>query len=217
MSYLYFAQGLTVTIQDTVNVSAASNTSPIVITADDHGFLTGDIVQIAGVAGNTATNGSFVLTYLSANSFGLDNSNGNGAYTSGGVVTHVGHATPGVLVDETAFPTLPSFALQCRIEALAYFSVSVAFADAVDADFVTEQSLVTSQRIGPLGVASFLTNAPANCDSLFTATPADVPTFRIGQPNAYCRLKVYWGQPGAQFESAGIPGSSVTYSAWLAY
>ena len=151
MSYLYFAQGLTVTIQPTQNLSGAANTSPIVVTEDDHGFLTGDFVQIAGVAGNTAANGESVVTVIDANTFSLNNSNGNGAYSSGGIVTHLGRATPGVLVDNTTFPTLPSFALQARIEALQYFAVSVAFTDAVDADFVTELPFVTSQRIGPLG------------------------------------------------------------------
>lgn len=68
------------------NISAATNTSPIAITTSGtNGMTTGQTVPIFGVGGNTAANGSWVVTVTGFNSFTLNGSTGNGAYTSGGV------------------------------------------------------------------------------------------------------------------------------------
>jgi len=65
----------------------ATNASPIEITATAaHGFATGDTVIIAGVKGNTAANGHYVITVTSSTKFTLDSSTGNGAYVSGGQI-----------------------------------------------------------------------------------------------------------------------------------
>jgi len=70
-----------------LTVNGATNTSPIQITTiEDHGLLTGNTVFLAGVGGNTAANGSWVITSTGLKTFTLDSSVGNGAYTSGGVV-----------------------------------------------------------------------------------------------------------------------------------
>ncbi len=72
-------------------ISAASNTSPIVITSSTHNLVTGDTVTIAGVGGNTAANTAlgvgapWKVVVIDANNFSLTGSNGNGGYTSGGV------------------------------------------------------------------------------------------------------------------------------------
>ena len=65
-------------------VTDATNASPIVITATGHGFLTADRVNVTGVVGNTAANGWWTITVVDADSFSLDDSTGNGTYTSGG-------------------------------------------------------------------------------------------------------------------------------------
>src|SRR5574344_2114034 len=65
-------------------VSNATNATPIVITAVGHGFLTGDKVQISGVGGNTAANGVFTITKIGTDTFSLDGSVGNGAFSSNG-------------------------------------------------------------------------------------------------------------------------------------
>lgn len=66
-------------------VTGATNASPIVITTSaSHLFATGDRVVVASVGGNTAANGEFYITKVSATTFSLDGSTGNGAYTSGG-------------------------------------------------------------------------------------------------------------------------------------
>ncbi len=74
----------------TLAVAGATNASPIVITCNNHGLVTGDAVTIASVGGNTAANGDFLVTRITANTFSLDGSTGNGAYTSGGAITRLG-------------------------------------------------------------------------------------------------------------------------------
>ncbi len=70
-------------------VSAASNTAPISITTTaPHGLVTGDIVTVTGVVGNTAANVvGTAITVTSPTTFTLNGTTGNGAYTSGGTVT----------------------------------------------------------------------------------------------------------------------------------
>src|SRR5439155_325204 len=62
-------------------VTAASNTTPIVITSNAHRLTTGQLVTITGVNGNTAANGTFTITVIDANNFSLNGSAGNGIYT----------------------------------------------------------------------------------------------------------------------------------------
>jgi hypothetical protein len=74
----------TVALADSGLVSDASNAAPIVITSSAHGLSTGARVTITGVAGNTAANGTFVITKITSSTFSLDGSTGNGQWTSGG-------------------------------------------------------------------------------------------------------------------------------------
>lgn len=78
-----FASG-SLTNYESGNVTGATNATPIVITAASHGLTTGMKVTIASVGGNTAANGTWTITRVDANTFSLDTSVGNGAYTSGG-------------------------------------------------------------------------------------------------------------------------------------
>jgi len=71
-------------------VTDATNATPIVVTVSaDHGYATGDRVNIASVGGNTAANAWWIITVTDTDEFSLDGSVGNGAYTSGGVVNPV--------------------------------------------------------------------------------------------------------------------------------
>lgn len=73
----------------TMTVTGASNATPIVITTSaDHPYNTGDTVIVNAVGGNTAANGEFTVTKLTDTTFSLDDSVGNGAYTSGGYCYH---------------------------------------------------------------------------------------------------------------------------------
>ena len=79
----------------TVAITAASNASPIVITAAAHGLSSGDRVFIAAVGGNTNANGIRRVTVLTANTFSLQDEvtgasiAGNAAYTAGGTVQRI--------------------------------------------------------------------------------------------------------------------------------
>jgi len=69
-------------------VTAASNTNPVVVTVSGAlpaDFLTGVIVDITGVLGNTAANGQFAATVTGASTFSIPIP-GTGAYVSGGSV-----------------------------------------------------------------------------------------------------------------------------------
>lgn len=67
-------------------ITAASNATPIVITATGHGYRTGDPITVSGVGGNTTANGVWpTVTVVNANQFSLDGSSGSGSYTSGGI------------------------------------------------------------------------------------------------------------------------------------
>lgn len=65
-------------------ITDATNAAPIVITVVGHGLVTGDKVIVASVVGNTNANGAWNVTKLTDDTFSLDGSTGNAAYTSGG-------------------------------------------------------------------------------------------------------------------------------------
>lgn len=69
----------------TLKITNATNATPIVITTESaHGLTTGDYVSVVNVGGNTAARGTWQVTVLTATTFSLDTSVGNGAYTRGG-------------------------------------------------------------------------------------------------------------------------------------
>ncbi len=68
----------------TVAVQGATNAvapAPVVVTAAAHGFVTGDVVAVSGVAGNVAANGSREIRVLGPDTFELIGSHGSGAAT----------------------------------------------------------------------------------------------------------------------------------------
>lgn len=67
------------------SITNATNTSPIQITTSAANALaTGQTVVISGVGGNTAANGTFVVTVVDTTHFNLNGTTGNGTYTVGG-------------------------------------------------------------------------------------------------------------------------------------
>ena len=66
---------------DLLLLSAATNATPIVCTiAANSGLKTGDRIAIAGITGNTNANGEWSIAMLTATTFSLLGSVGNGAY-----------------------------------------------------------------------------------------------------------------------------------------
>lgn len=78
-------------VQGATNPAAPA---PIVVTSAAHGFVTGDIVAVCGVQGNTAANRSWAIRVLTPDTFELVGSHGNGAYTSGGTIDGPAHRAP---------------------------------------------------------------------------------------------------------------------------
>ncbi|NOT00867.1 MAG: hypothetical protein HOP29_09585 [Phycisphaerales bacterium] len=75
-------------------IADASNTTPIVILSFGHGLSSGTRVNVTGVTGNTAANDLFTVNVLDGNTFQLNGSAGNGAYTGGGQWTRVVGVNP---------------------------------------------------------------------------------------------------------------------------
>jgi hypothetical protein len=78
------------------SITGATNASPIQITVANHGLGTGETVVVAAVGGNTAANGTWVINVTGANTFTLNGSTGNGAYTSGGTAAVAARLRRGV-------------------------------------------------------------------------------------------------------------------------
>lgn len=79
MSLKVKALGSAASAADLIAISAATNATPIVITVGaNSGLKTGDRIAIAGVTGNTAANGIWTLEYVTATTFKLLGSSGNG-------------------------------------------------------------------------------------------------------------------------------------------
>lgn len=70
-------------------ITAATNTTPIVITNANHNLVDGDTVEVTGCVGNTAANGIFSVTNVTPSTFTLVGSVGNGTWTSGGAVQKI--------------------------------------------------------------------------------------------------------------------------------
>jgi hypothetical protein len=66
-------------------VVSASNAQPIhIVTSAAHNLTTGDTIVVKNVAGNTAANGTWIVTVIDSTTLTLDGSQGTGNYTSGG-------------------------------------------------------------------------------------------------------------------------------------
>lgn len=81
-------------------VDVSGTTTVTVTTAADHGYGTGDVVTISGVAGHVGANGTWTITRTGATTFTLNGAVGSGSYTSGGTVQRLlgtsGSANEGV-------------------------------------------------------------------------------------------------------------------------
>lgn len=87
--------GTTVNIT-TINITGASNTSPIQLTVPSilaTSLRTGDTVMVNGVTGNTAANGTWIIEVVSSTQINLTGSTGNGEYISGGTIAGTGSGT----------------------------------------------------------------------------------------------------------------------------
>ncbi len=98
---LGYAAGVT-TAPAATAVTGATNTTPIVITANSHGYSNGDVVWVFGVRGNEAANGQFVVANKTLNTFELTGSVGSGAYTASSGFTSAHGRTVGLTFDNAS-------------------------------------------------------------------------------------------------------------------
>ena len=82
--------------------TSSTNATPIVMTTAAHGMSTGDTVAIYAHATNTAANGTWTITKVSATTFSLDGSVGNGI----GANTGVWSTPPSRIIDVQDFKTI---------------------------------------------------------------------------------------------------------------
>ena len=71
-------------------ITGTDTSSPIKITSVAHGLITGDVVTITGVVGQTGANGTFKITKVDADHFTLDGSTSVGVWVSGGAIAFDG-------------------------------------------------------------------------------------------------------------------------------
>lgn len=82
-----YTSGGTARISSRRRITTATNATPIVVTAAGHGYANGAKIRVESVGGNTNANGDWVVANVTTNTFELQGSAGNGAYTSGGIAT----------------------------------------------------------------------------------------------------------------------------------
>lgn len=76
----------------TANIRSSTNTSPISIQRDNHGYASGDIIHIVGHTTNYTANGTWVVTKTDNNNFTLNGSVGVGTGGATGTVQRINGA-----------------------------------------------------------------------------------------------------------------------------
>src|SRR6185312_7077212 len=141
-------------------ITAASNATPIQITAAGHGFKTGQTVAIAGVLSNTAANGNWKITVIDSDNFTLNGSAGNGAYVSGGLAVNGDWGGCSVWVS----PDNQNYVQAGRIFGAARMgSLTAQLPTAADPDVTHSLSVDLTQSLGTL-----LSGSQADCDNFRT-------------------------------------------------
>lgn len=203
MAYLSLAAAKVKVLKAPVTITGAVLSGGHLQITGTHSFEVGDIVQISGVGGAVEANIQGVVSSVSTTvSFKLENTPyAVTSYTSGGIATHIGWATPTGLIDNTVFATTSDVTLQARVEALTVGNARVHFVDSADSGFVTAQPLETFQVAGPVA-------ANLSADIMSSARKYQVPGLRIGASGDNVRVLLFLD---------GGTGASAQFSAWLAY
>lgn len=173
-----------------VTITNATNATPIVITAPSHGFSTGFRVSIAGIVGNTAANNlTWTVTVTDANTFSLNGSTGNGAYTSGGTAVHRSVWVSGVVGEQVqellATDLVPILSggtgTGSTLVGLVRGNASAMTAAEISGDATTSGSnaltlATVNGNVGPFGSATTSLAATVNAKGLITAISSQTVT-----------------------------------------
>lgn len=76
-------------IPATKSIASSTNATPIVVTITSHGYSNGDVVQITGHTTNTNANGNWKIANVTANTFELVSSVGNGVGGATGTARNI--------------------------------------------------------------------------------------------------------------------------------
>lgn len=149
-------------VGSTLSVTGITNANPGVVTTDlNHGFSTGQVINIAGAVGISGVNGTpLTITVISPHTFSIGiNTTSSGTWTSGGVVTP---NFRNVSVTINNFPdsyTVPLVIPPVQVVAMV----------------VTWNTLPTTNFVSPTGVASLAQPAlAAYINSIFVGAPISV-------------------------------------------
>lgn len=75
----------------TKNISSSTNATPIVMTVTSHGYSNNDIIQVVSHTVNTNANGAWKIANVTANTFELVDSVGNGVGAASGTVRNINY------------------------------------------------------------------------------------------------------------------------------
>lgn len=137
-----------------LDVTNAGGTPIVITTASPHNLLTGYVVTVSGVGGNTAANVTTTATVLSGTTFELDGTTSSGSYTIGGTVEGGDLGQVDILLQDNVVPDGIVAAFTVSAQALP---ISVAATVAVPQAFVATytaavgNALVAYLRTLPIG------------------------------------------------------------------
>lgn len=157
-------------------ITGATNATPIVITVASHGYSTNDTVIVVGVLGNTAANGTFTITKIDDNSFSLNGSVGNGAYTSGtGSVSRWLELTEYITV---TIDSVDDANRQCTVSAPKDI-LAASITRSLGVDYFLNQIAIVDSLSNPTGGLITASTAYSGAGT-FTLTFVNKPTTALG-------------------------------------
>ena len=173
-----------------VTITGISKANPAVVTATDHGLVTGDVVDISGVLGMTEINGQGGLVKkLTADTFaivGLDSS-GYAAWTSGGV------ATPAVMIETCQHKSYSGFD-----GASSEIDITTLCSTAKEKDMGLQDSGSMSAEL------NYVEDDPFQIEAKLARKDAEYRWFKLVKRNGY--NKVWQGQVLSFGDSGAVDG-----------
>ncbi len=158
----------------TGSITGATNASPIVITSPNNGLVSGETVSIGGVQGNTNANGTSTITTINANSFSLNGTTGNGAYSGGGLWAY--NPTSTSYIDPKYSWTPPYQPVYDPVNDRVYFPGPGGTLDYISHPDSPGSSTPTVVQEAFYGTSSYTANKSAYNSSIFINTGLTVDT-----------------------------------------
>lgn len=192
------------------NISSSTNATPIVVTSTGHGFSTGQIVTISGHLVNTAANGTWAVTVLTADTFSIL-ATGVGVGGATGTATYTGSVAGGTAITTTGaspiyFSGTPYddyYAIVTITRAGTVGTAGIVFTVSLDAGRTTGPAIV-------LGTAT--TYAIANTGLTVNFTSAD--TVAVGDTGRVATSAPAWGTSDVSACMTALLASPYAVGGW---